>query len=186
MSTNREIEQKALAVLEQCSQTQPAVDVESISRQVGVALHRKQLDDQVSGMLVVKANAKHIIVNVLHHPNRQRFTVAHELGHLLLHHKKGDKVFLDTSLSVYKRAGVPGAATYSEPDSTTTPEQEREANLFAASLLMPREVLIDYIDEQGIDLDDEFDISKLASVFEVSEQAMYIRLSYLKLIQSAY
>lgn len=186
MSSNREIEQKALTLLEQCLQTQPAIDVESISKQVGVNLHKEQLDDQVSGMLVVKANAKHIIVNKLHHPNRQRFTVAHELGHLILHHKAGDKVFLDTSLSVYKRAGAPGHSTYSHPESTTTPEQEREANLFAASLLMPRDVLCGYIDEQGIDLDDEFDISRLASVFEVSEQAMYIRLSYLQLIQSVY
>ncbi|WP_413673296.1 ImmA/IrrE family metallo-endopeptidase [Massilia cellulosiltytica] len=186
MSFNREIEKKALALLEQCSQTQPAIDVESISRQTGVNLHREQLDDQVSGMLVVKAKAKHIIINKLHHPNRQRFTIAHELGHLMLHHKAGDKVFLDTSMSVYKRAGVPGASTYSRPDSTTTPEQEREANLFAASLLMPRDVLLNYIEEQDIDLDDEFDISRLASVFEVSEQAMYIRLSYLELIQSAY
>ena len=39
----------------------------------------------MSAVLVQKAKTATIGVNALHHPNRQRFSVAHELGHYLMH-----------------------------------------------------------------------------------------------------
>jgi Zn-dependent peptidase ImmA (M78 family) len=64
--------------------------------------------------------------------------------------------------------------------SQGTDEFEREANLFAASLLMPERFLEhDLEDEDYVDLfDDEF-LSELARKYGVSGQALTNRLNYL-------
>lgn len=180
MRTTNEISVTADDLLRRANAFSVPVNVELVARNTGVQLHKEALDDEVSGMLVVKENAKHIVVNAAHHENRQRFTIAHELGHLLLHHGSGDQLFVDTKLVVYQRAGVPKASAYTSLESTTTPEQEREANLFAAGLLMPEPLLREFIDSRQLDIADEFDISLLASAFKVSEQAMSIRLQRLQ------
>ena len=47
---------------------------------------KRALEDDISGALIpLGENEWAILVNSQHHPNRQRFTIAHELGHLLLH-----------------------------------------------------------------------------------------------------
>src|SRR5439155_24819979 len=47
---------------------------------------KRPLEDDISGALIpLGENDWAILVNSRHHPNRQRFTIAHELGHLLLH-----------------------------------------------------------------------------------------------------
>jgi hypothetical protein len=63
---------------------------------------------------------------------RKRFTAAHELGHFLLH---GDRM-----------TGFIADATISETDDATG-EMEREANQFAAELLMPEDVICARADE---------------------------------------
>jgi Zn-dependent peptidase ImmA (M78 family) len=57
---------------------------------------------------------------------RRRFTAAHELGHAVLHGDRMGRYVADTAIS--------------EADDATS-EMEREANLFAAELLMPEEVI---------------------------------------------
>jgi Zn-dependent peptidase ImmA (M78 family) len=178
------IEASANGLLAQYSIQSAPVDVAGIARDLGVTVHFEQLEEEVSGMLVVKNKEKHIVVNKGHHPNRRRFTIAHELGHLTLHYKQGDEVYVDTKLMVYHRSGR--TQDYSHPHATTTPQQEKEANSFASALLMPRSIVESFVDSQGIDVFDEFDIAKLAQAFEVSEQAMYIRLNTLKLVQAIY
>lgn len=183
MRSNKEIALQANELLTRLNLTSLPIDVDGVARGLGIAVHYQPLEDEVSGMLVVKDGTKHIIVNSSHHPNRRRFTTSHEIGHLVLHHKDGDQLFVDTKLMVYQRAGTPSSATYISPNSTTSPEQEREANIFAASLLMPESILQEFIDSQGVDISDEFDISRLASAFGVSEQAMSIRLKNLNLVE---
>lgn len=138
-----------------------------------IDLHEEYLEDEVSGMLVIKENTKHIIINALHSKKRQRFTIAHELGHLFLHHNDGeDKLFIDKK--TYHRA--------SKNMSGTSYIEEREANLFAAYLLMPEQLLRNYISTQfgsnstGFD---EYDVSNIAEKCTVSDQAMMIRLKNL-------
>jgi Zn-dependent peptidase ImmA (M78 family) len=178
------IEAAANSLLVQYAIQSAPVDVAAIARTLGVTVHLEQLEDEVSGMLLVKNKEKHIIVNKGHHSNRRRFTVAHELGHLRLHYKQGDEVYVDTKLMVYHRSGR--SQDYSHPHATTTPQQEKEANSFASALLMPRSIVESFVDSHGIDVFDEFDLSKLAQAFEVSEQAMYIRLNTLKLVQAIF
>jgi Zn-dependent peptidase ImmA (M78 family) len=56
------------------------VDVNFLAEQEGILIREETLEDNVSGMLVIKDERSVIIVNANHHQNRQRFTIAHELG----------------------------------------------------------------------------------------------------------
>lgn len=181
MKSANEIAELADRLLRDANAISIPVDVEFIARNCGVLLHEEALEDEISGMLVVKEDTKHIIYNAGHHENRQRFSIAHELGHLYLHHDDGDQLFVDTKMAVYHRAGAPGAAVYADKASITSPEDEREANHFASCLLMPADLLRSSIESchPGVDAIDEFDVSFLAMSFKVSEQAMLIRLQKL-------
>ena len=80
-------------------------------------------------MIYVKEGTPIIGVNALHHPNRQRFTVAHECGHLILHKAQITKeVHVDKDFPMLMRDSVSAAGVN---------EMEIEANVFAAELLMP-------------------------------------------------
>src|SRR5690606_34680315 len=82
-------------------------------------------DDEVSGVLLREPNRTTIIVNARNAPARQRFTIAHEIGHYKLHR---GAVYLDGRTRVNLRDGL---------SSTATDREEIEANAFAAALLMP-------------------------------------------------
>ncbi len=76
-------------------------------------------------------------------PERTRFDIAHELGHLVLH----------------KNAEV-----------KTTPEQEREADQFASEFLMPRSTLAEYLPRNAtidaiLDAKNAFKVSALALTY---------------------
>ena len=64
------------------------VPIERIVRGVGAVIEFGPLDGELSGMAFIKDGRPIIGVNALHAPNRQRFTIAHELGHILLHEEK--------------------------------------------------------------------------------------------------
>ena len=84
-------------------------------------------------MIYIKDGVPIIGVNSLHHPNRQRYTIAHELGHLELHRQLiTSEVHVDKGFPVLMR----------DPKSATGTElHEIEANQFAAELLMPRTLI---------------------------------------------
>jgi Zn-dependent peptidase ImmA (M78 family) len=176
-----QIEQKALAVLQNASALTMPVDLVRAAESLDVKVHYEPLEDKVSGVLVIKSGERHALINGAHHSNRQRFSLAHELGHLVLHDGHGDRLFVDTNMRVYNRVGKSSDDSYTQPASSTTPEEEREANQFASALLMPRSLL-----EQAsaqLDLSDETDVAFLARTFGVSDQAMSIRLQQLKFVQ---
>jgi len=175
-----EVERTASEILRSNGCMTIPVDVEKVAQALGAQVHRRAFEDQVSGVLAIQQDEKHILINEAHHRNRQRFSIAHELGHLVLHDTKKDRLFIDTHLRVYQRVGAPSSSVYTSPGSVTSPEEEREANWFAASLLMPRALL-----EQAAvqhELTDEAGVAALATVFGVSEQAMSIRLQQLDLL----
>jgi Zn-dependent peptidase ImmA (M78 family) len=160
------------------------IDLERVSNSLGVRVHHEQLEDKVSGVLVIKGGQKHALINSKHHPNRQRFSLAHELGHLVLHDCREDRLFIDTSLRMYQRVGAPSDEAYFNAQSLTTATEEREANLFASALLMP----LDLVRAQAshLDLEEEADVTLLARLFSVSDQAMSIRLQQLRLLSVEY
>jgi len=134
----------------------------------------------LSGMLVRNGNQVFMAINAAQSPARQRFTIAHEIGHYLLDEAK--PIWVDKSsirsVQVSFRKGLGGT-----PESYQLPEVR--ANRFAAELLMPSDwVAREFaaLDRSDADWsDDEGPIRTLAERFDVSIQAMTIRLFELKL-----
>jgi predicted transcriptional regulator len=172
-----QIESQAASLLRKAGALGTPVDLYKVAKHLEVQVHQQPFEDVVSGLLVITGAERHIMVNKAHHPNRQRFSIAHELGHLVLHHEQGDRLFIDNQMSMYQRAGAANSIAYKRPDSSTTPTEETEANQFASALLMPSELLLYATKDR--DVWDEFDVSRLAVEFTVSEQAMSIRLQQL-------
>jgi Zn-dependent peptidase ImmA (M78 family) len=105
---------------------------------------------------------------------RQRFTIAHELGHYQLHLHSANEIFVDKDFIVKYRS----EKKYSE----TEIRQEREANQFAAELLMPREFIkAEIIKKKYQRLSEMEFLEKLAKTFDVSVAAMTIRANDLDL-----
>jgi Zn-dependent peptidase ImmA (M78 family) len=106
---------------------------------------------------------------------QQRFTIAHELGHFLLH--EGYTVHLDENLGAL-RINLRNSESARGEDA-----DEKEANLFAAELLMPAAFLREDLRDKDLDLlaDGAF-IDKLAKKYKVSSQALTFRLAYLNYI----
>jgi Zn-dependent peptidase ImmA (M78 family) len=82
---------------------------------------------------------------------RRRFTIAHEIGHFVLHPQR--------------RAPERGGAA-----NASWQAQEREADRFAAELLMPEHLVREAVVVHGCD------VGRLADRFDVSHQAMQVRL----------
>ena len=154
-------------LLEQNGVTEAPINVEHIAKGLGIAIKRAPTDDDISGFLLRNADGNIIIgVNALHHPNRQRFTIAHEIGHYMLKHEF-DHVHVDRSV-LKLRSGA---------SSSGENQDEVEANGFAAVLLMPNNFLEHDIEQLTItDLHDDRKMRQLARRYEVSVQAMTNRL----------
>jgi Zn-dependent peptidase ImmA (M78 family) len=166
----REIDGQAAGLLRQYGLMSAPVDVESVAQHLGAQLVHDDLEDDVSGFLLREHGVSTIAINKQHHPNRQRFTLAHECGHLFLHAQEGDRLWVDKTL--FFRDGSGSGDHFSEI----------QANQFAAGLLMPEELLKASLGETGPVSD--VDVVRLALRFQVSEQAMTVRLISLGLLQS--
>ncbi len=164
------------------------VDVAHIATALNVQIHNDTAAaDNLSGFLLRDVNNRRALigVNSTHTPTRKRFTVAHEIGHLLLH--EGEVLHVD------QRNGIDLGFRIKRRDlasSLGTDEEEQEANFFAAELLMPSSLLeADLLEikaampeDEGEALEDEVLVEKLAVRYEVSVQAMTLRLTNLGLI----
>ena len=128
------------------------------------------LEGDISGFLLRRDDGSPVIGVNSHHPRvRQRFTVAHELGHYLLGDE--DSLHIDRKFELKLRSNLSSQGVDSD---------EIEANLFAAELLMPVFLLNqDLEDTQPFDISDESEIRKLARKYGVSSQALMIRISSL-------
>lgn len=166
----------AIEMLKKYQQTLsfPPVDVEAIVEAEGIEVIEEDLEDEVSGLLVSKSGNNIILVNSDHHLNRQRFTIAHEFGHYLMH-RDISNIFFDEALVFFR----------DQEASEGTKYQEIEANAFAAELLMPEYLLKQMVRESPVDAFDDREeslLSKTAKKFQVSVQALTIRLTKLGLI----
>lgn len=108
---------------------------------------------------------------------RKRFTIAHELGHYILHGDSSSKeeVFVDKDFIIKYRNNV---NSYNKVEI----KQENEANAFAAALLMPKFLIEEEFRNNDFSNLSEPDLIKyLAKKFEVSVLAMTYRLSNLNI-----
>lgn len=155
----------------------PPVPVDRMIQALGIRLHVDALQGDICGFAFRDSHQSVIGVNTWHPPVRQRFTMAHELGHLLLHDHNFNHVHVDRGFVLKLRNGI---------SSQGIDQEEVEANRFAAELLMPKRFLEkDITALSGIDLLDDTNISALAKRYGVSKQALLIRLASLGFIESA-
>lgn len=161
----------AADLLEQHKVTTPPVPIDRIAKMLGIQLRFSPLDKELSGMIYIRDGVPIVGVNSLHHPNRQRYTLAHECGHFLLHKAEiAKEVHVDKEFPMLMRDSVSAMGIN---------EIEMEANLFAAELLMPVSLINQELENNVIDIDDEAAIDALARRFKVSQSAMRFRLGNL-------
>jgi Zn-dependent peptidase ImmA (M78 family) len=142
-----------------------------MAKGLGITIQDEDLEEQVSGILLVKEGGHVMAVNKNHPLFRRRFTIAHEIGHFVLHRDQ-ESIFIDDSVAFHLNAHSPNLTKW----------QEREANLFAAYLLMPEAEIREYMQRGKIDPNDEAALKRMAKYFKVSPQALAIHLGKLKLL----
>jgi Zn-dependent peptidase ImmA (M78 family) len=151
------------ALLSRYNVVEPPVDIVRIAESQGAEISYEHLEDDLCGFFVSGKTNLIIGINKWHHVNRQRFTIAHELGHSILH--DFDDVHIDRGFKF--RSSVSAKAIDVE---------EIEANTFAAWVLIPERMLLSDIRSTGIDLQDDSRIQELAKRYAVSQQSMSFRL----------
>jgi Zn-dependent peptidase ImmA (M78 family) len=133
--------------------------------------YANDMDEQISGATLLQDDKYYILINQDKHENRQHFTLGHELGHYFLHKDalRTETALIDTDpyLDVDK--------ILYRLDEGGRNRIEREANHFAACLLMPSE-LVRKAWKVNANIED------LAEIFKVSTIAMSIRLTELDLV----
>lgn len=166
--TGAQLRPLAEALLKAEGITRPPVPVEAIANSLGATVSYAPFEGELAGMLVREDHERGAVigVNSLDHPNRQRFTIAHECGHLRLH--AGQPAYVDRSFRINRRDGV---------SSQATDPEEIEANRFAAELLMPYRMIVEDLTQFRLDLAEESELRNLANRYGVSLQALTLRIS---------
>ena len=144
-----------------------------------VQIHEEKFANSLNGIsaiLVKEKNKAIIAVNSIDSESRKRFSISHELGHLLLHgNHEGLKVEKGIQPQLFNKV------VYTRADAVHD-KAEREANEFAAELLMPEDLIKTDFEKALKDNDDNL-ISVLAKKYKVSEIAMQYRLNNLHLVE---
>ena len=131
------------------------VSIESIA---GAAVTLTQLPQGVAGLVLRELGGVFIFANTRDVPQRQRFTLAHELGHVALGHDS----HVDTTEALLD---------FRDP-------QESEANRFAAEFLLPRHALMELwpAEKAPEDANTAIEVMRLAAKFGVSYRAATFRV----------
>jgi len=169
LSQNSDPRARARALIDKMGLRTAPVPVEKVAKLLGIQIRFSPLDQELSGMIYMQGDTAIIGVNSLHHPNRQRFTIAHEIGHHELHKEIISKsVHVDKQYTVLRR---------DSKSATGTDRLEVQANQFAAELLMPEALIAEFFKGRVIDIDDQRPLEELAKKFKVSRQMLEYRLS---------
>ena len=135
------------------------VKLSALANALGVRIVASTLPAGISGELRPSNDGFQISINRHDSSRRQRFTVAHELAHYLLHR---DHIGSGIKDDVLYRSGL-------------SDSREAEANRLAAEIIMPFEELRRALSKHG-GIPSEDVVAKLAVEFGVSDAAMRIRL----------
>lgn len=167
---------RAEALVDQMRITGPPVDVRHVASELGITIVEDDLGDDISGALVTNADGVTILVQKAgHHENRKRFTIAHEIAHHVLRHQfeEGGHVHVDRGNYISLRG---------KRASEGVDPKEIEANWFAASLLMPSPMIKEAVADLRVSALHDQHVEHLADRFSVSQQAMTIRLTNLRML----
>lgn len=138
------------------------VKVGELAGELGLKVLRSPLPPKISGLIKPSTESKsgfEIRVNKYEIPERQRFTVAHEISHYLLHRNDIGSGVVDSIM--YR--------------SSLTSRKETEANRLAADIVMPVNAVRRELVKFGGRRTDEV-AEEMASIFRVSVPAMKVRL----------
>ena len=162
---NIQIKANELLITSACNDLLP-INVSKIARFLGVKIYKVELPEDISGVLDIR-NEPIILINKEHGPHRQRFSIAHELGHFQLHRFIG--------IHIDKKSYYRSIKSAIGLDSI-----EIEANQFAAELLMPENQVQSELDkyEDYIDMNEDI-VADMAVKFNVSATAMGFRIQNL-------
>lgn len=152
------LEPQERKIIEGFQDTAP-VRLSALAKALGVAVKAATLAPGISGEIRPEGDSYVIRVNRHDPPKRQRFTVAHELAHFLLHRDQIEQGLEDNVL--YR--------------SKLSDTREAQANRLAADILMPQQ-LIDQCREAAEDKGVGDQVLYMSEVLGVSEDAMKIRL----------
>ncbi len=151
------IETQAEELLNKLEINDTPTPIEEVAEALNIRISKAPSAD-FSGILIRKDGKALIGVNSSEATVRQRFTIAHELGHFILHPQKD--AFVD----------------YRKEKTEIRTSKERHADMFAAALLMPRQRLLKDFKRLAKDGFSESMIGMLAKQYAVSDDAMRIRL----------
>ncbi|WP_081809739.1 helix-turn-helix domain-containing protein [Amycolatopsis keratiniphila] len=133
-----------------------------IEKKLHIDVAFEPLTDGFDGLSVCSGNFKLALISSRISGTRQRFTLAHEIGHIIA----GDSQSLHLDENIYSRK---------------SPEEVR-ANAFAAAFLMPAEGLRKAASNTLID---EALVAELLGRFRVSIEALAFRLHNLQIVSAA-
>lgn len=180
----KQIERIALTILRDCYSENPekllvsgGIDVKKIALYLGIELVPQELKDDFPAEAPLNSTTGKISYNARDGLRHYRFMVAQEIGRYVLNrqHQGEFEGLTEKYFSIFR--------TNDSPVDEDT--QEREANAFAAALLMPRDLLIDAVRkayQSRMPENKNYDIIQaLADQFEVSKLAMSTRLTNLDL-----
>lgn len=138
------------------------VPLGAMAKDLGITVKVSALERGRSGLIEYNEGSYTIKINRYETRERQRYTLAHEIAHFLLHRDiiESSGGIVD---NVLYRSGQPE-------------EIEYQANRLAADLILPNEYLISDLSSVGVPITDEV-IERLAREWQVSKAAMEIRLS---------
>ena len=171
-STRRsDVDRLAKEILTQHGLFSVPVDPVVLANLLGVTVNNAKFSDESWAALIAKRDhTTRIFVEQSDPPYRKRFSIAHELGHHFLH-LPGEGEIVDKHADMF-REKEPSIGSVSEERI-----REIQANWFAAALLMPAELV-------HIEWHRDPSVKRMATLFNVSEEAMGYRLDTLDLWNS--
>ncbi|WP_188554903.1 ImmA/IrrE family metallo-endopeptidase [Edaphobacter dinghuensis] len=150
-------EREAIRLLNESGVYQPPVNPVEIAHDIGVRVSFVHFSGESEGVAgLYDPSEDQILVNADEAGVRQTFTVAHELGHRIMHAEWAKS-------EAYK-------VLWRDPKRQSKDRRETEANVFAANLLMPKQMVDEY---------KSLPVSSIARIFAVSEQVATFRLQNL-------
>lgn len=140
------------------------VDVIRLARHYNIEVYAEEDKNKPSAWIKYnKPSDKFIITtNSSHSYNRQRFSIAHEIAHFILHTEQ-----------IKERWQIDRDGEHS-----LLPEEETRADELAASILIPESLILKFVEQEGLDFN-HITITRLAESFKVSLMVVILRLKNL-------